>query len=75
MSVRNWWIAADIDGKKTELNGGPRSKDGGFSLRIYQRDQGSIITVAKIEGMINWDGDLILKYEIGEKHGAYITKR
>jgi len=42
MAVRNWWIEADVDGRKTPLSGGPRSKDGGFQLTIYQRVKGNI---------------------------------
>lgn len=40
--VRNFWIDADIDGRATMLGGGPRSKDGGMDITIYQRDEGGI---------------------------------
>ena len=42
MAVRNFWIDADIDGRQTTLGGGPRSKDGGMDVTIYQRDEGGI---------------------------------
>ena len=42
MAVRNFWIDADIDGRATMLGGGPRSKDGGMDITIYQRDEGGI---------------------------------
>ena len=30
--MRNFWIDVDIDGRKTRLSGGPKSKDGGFFM-------------------------------------------
>lgn len=42
MSVRNFWIDAEIDGRKTDLSGGPRSKDGGMRITIFQREEGAI---------------------------------
>lgn len=50
MAVRNFYINANIDGRQTNLTGGPANKDGGFDLLITQRDNGSIIDAAKIEG-------------------------
>ncbi len=41
-SVRNWWITIDVDGKETQVNLGPRSAAGGFSMRIYQRHNRSV---------------------------------
>lgn len=73
--VRNWWITTEIDGRATTLAGGPRSKDGGFTLRIYQRDEGEIDTAAIIEGKIAHDGELLLIYEIAGNNGSYRTKR
>lgn len=49
-NVRNFWIEVEIDGRTTKLAGGPRSKDGGFTLRIKQRSKGDIITPVHIEG-------------------------
>lgn len=48
MAVRNWWIDVEIDGRKTRLNGGPVSKDGGFSMTIYQRVEGESVEVVRI---------------------------
>jgi len=61
-NVRNFWIEADIDGAKTMLSGGPRSKDGGFYLTIKQRDNGSVTTPVKIFGKVR-DGQIILNVE------------
>lgn len=48
MAVRNFWIEADIDGRKTKLKGGPANKHGGLSCYVYQRNHGGIDTAIKI---------------------------
>ncbi len=60
-NVRNFWIELDIDGRTTSIASGPRSRDGGFSLRIYQRDQGNIIKALEVEGIAQSDGSLVLE--------------
>ena len=60
MAVRNFWVRADIDGRVTPLAGGPRAKDGGFSLDIYQRVDGLPQRVISIEGRAYDDGTLSL---------------
>lgn len=60
MAVRNFWIAADIDGRKTELHGGPVRKDGGFTLHVYVRDEGRIMPGLRVEGIAHEDGRLEL---------------
>jgi len=42
MAVRNFYVEADIDGRKGQLTGGPRSKDGGFHMTLYIRNKGKI---------------------------------
>lgn len=80
-AVRNWWIDIDIDGRQTRLEGGPQSKFGGFSLRIYQRDNGEITQAASIRGRapefsnVNMPGDLILEGNIDGLEFKKITRR
>jgi hypothetical protein len=50
MTVRNFWIEATVDGRKTPIAFGPRAKDGGFELKIYQREEGSSVHVLTIRG-------------------------
>lgn len=59
-NVRNFWIEADIDGRKSAFASGPVKKDGGINLRILQRSQGSIITALKVDGHVLSDGTIIL---------------
>ena len=54
--VRNFWIKARIDGRQTELEGGPRSREGEFSQTIYIRDAGSIVTGVNISGRVDREG-------------------
>ena len=66
-AVRNWWIEANIDGRKTKIAAGPINRFGGFELRIYQRDDGEITNPVTIRGRapefstVNLPGDLILE--------------
>ncbi len=47
--VRNFYANARIDGRDTALTGGPSRKDGGMSLHVTQRDNGSIIDALTVE--------------------------
>jgi len=49
-NVRNFWIAANIDGRQSNLSGGPKSKDGGFSMSIQIRDDGDVLDALHIRG-------------------------
>lgn len=40
--VRNFWLDARIDGRRSRFASGPRSRDGGFVLDIYMRDRGGV---------------------------------
>lgn len=58
MAVRNFWLDAQIDGRKTELSGGPASKDGGMYIVIKQRKEGGIVTAFKVR-CYEVDGELV----------------
>jgi hypothetical protein len=65
MATRNWWIEAEIDGRKTKLTGGPRRKDGGFTLTIRQHNHGQSEQVLTVRGIVLEGGRLQL-VTIGE---------
>lgn len=67
--VRNFYIKGSIDGRKTNLTGGPSRKDGGMVLNMTQRNNGSIDKCATIECYA--DGDA-LKTIIYDKNGKTI---
>lgn len=50
--VRNFWIDCYIDGRKTPMSGGPRAKDGGFTLYVKMRDKGGVTTPLVIQGIL-----------------------
>lgn len=52
-NVRNFWLEADIDGRETSLEGGPVSKDGGFTAALYIRDEGSVQRAVTIHGWVS----------------------
>lgn len=75
MSVRNFWIEAEIDGRKTDLSGGPRAKDGEMRIVISQREEGAIKKILVINCRV--DGDELITYVTSHSQGTMqiITKR
>ena len=49
-NVRNFWIEGQVDGYAYKFGMGPKSKDGGFHLNLFIRDEGSVRPVLSIEG-------------------------
>ena len=41
-NVRNFWLDAQIDGRKSILTGGPSAENGGMSVEIFFRENGQI---------------------------------
>lgn len=63
-NVRNFWIEGRTD-SGTTFGTGPRTKDGGFIATIYQRHNGKVVEVLKIEGRATVAGRLHLIVERG----------
>lgn len=59
-NVRNFWLEADIEGRKATFTGGPQRADGGFVLTIFQRDKGSVTKAMEIRGFIDTNGRIRL---------------
>jgi hypothetical protein len=57
--IRNFWLTAQIDGRRSPFASGPRSKCGGFSLEVFCRDRGTIGHPLHITGRCV-DGCLVL---------------
>ncbi len=61
-NVRNFFIKGQVDGRETPIGTGPRSKDGGFELEIFMRENGSISDkTVHISGFARPDGTLELR--------------
>lgn len=56
--MRNFWMTADIEGRNTILQGGPKAKDGSMRIEIRQRKNGASVKAFSI-GCIEYDGKLI----------------
>mgnify|MGYP001598960663 CR=1 FL=1 len=41
-NVRNTWVEAKVDGRKTDIVFGPRAKSGGLTMTIWIRDRNNI---------------------------------
>jgi len=59
-NVRNFWLELSVDGSKSNVETGPRSKDGGFSLTILQRSEGGIVRALEVSGYATEDGRVLL---------------
>jgi hypothetical protein len=66
--VRNFWLSAEVDGRRCLVTGGPRGKDGGVTLRIYQRHRGEVKEALRIECHVCHDGTLRLDVEPNLPH-------
>ena len=49
-NVRNFWVEAEVDGRKTGIAFGPQGKDGGFELTVYMRNEGEVAKAIRLEG-------------------------
>lgn len=75
MSVRNFWAEVDVDGYSTLLKGGPRTKEGGMDITLYQRNHGGIETAVRIFCR-EQNEELTTEVKInGETVGVYATRR
>jgi hypothetical protein len=63
MSLKNWCITVEIDGRRDPITVGPVAHSGGFSIDIRQKDCGESTVVAKLEGKVcgRDDGELVLR--------------
>lgn len=65
MAVRNFYVVADIDGRKTKLKGGPASKDGRMAVTLYQRNGDNIVEAVELQCFVNKDGNLQTTITVG----------
>lgn len=61
--VRNFWISADVDGRRSRISGGPRGRGGGISLTLYQRCGGEVAAALNVECIARSDGTLCVEVE------------
>ncbi len=56
--MRNFFIKAKADGRKTPISGGPRNKDGGMFITFYQKEGGESVEVLKVVSSVLPSGKL-----------------
>lgn len=71
-NVRNFWVELFVDGRPTPVAGGPRNKDGGFSLKVLMRDRGAIVTPLYVRGQVLSSG--ALRLSVDDEKGRTLYK-
>ena len=56
--MRNFYMKSMVDGRKTPITGGPRSKDGGMFITLYQKEKGESVEVLNVTSSVLPDGKL-----------------
>lgn len=78
-NVRNFWLTAEINGRKGPIRvGGPTGKDGEFRLVIKVRNRGTVYgETVEIHGRCSSDGTLrVVAYNLqGDGHVLSKTHR
>ena len=61
-NVRNFWLEADIDGRKQPLAGGPKSRDGNISITLKTRENGGVSPdELMVTGVVENNGYLLVR--------------
>ena len=56
--MRNFYMKAKVDGRKTPITGGPRNKDGGMFINLYQKEKGESVEILKVVSSVLPNGKL-----------------
>ena len=56
--MRNFYMKSMVDGRKTPITGGPRSKDGGMFITLYQKEKGESVEILNVTSSVLPDGKL-----------------
>jgi hypothetical protein len=61
--VRNFWLKGIMDGRRSPIRGGPRARDGGLTLTLYQRSGGEVRAALSLHCLAHSDGTLVVEVE------------
>jgi hypothetical protein len=61
--IRNFWLSGEVDGRSSRVSGGPRARDGGLHLTIFQRSKGAIVAALKVQCSAFTDGTLRIEVQ------------
>ena len=56
--MRNFYMKSMIDGRKTPITGGPRHKDGGMYITLYQKEKGESVEILSVLSTVLPNGKL-----------------
>jgi len=65
MATRNFWLEAFVDGRKSDVTGGPQAKDGGMAINLYVRHKGSSVRALRLDCLAGVDGKLFILVDTG----------
>lgn len=76
MAMRSFYVEAEIEGRATNLSGGPKSKTGTQEVRVSQRDKGESVTAFKLVSTSHTDesGKLILTTKVFNRSGVCVAE-
>lgn len=69
-NVRNFWVEGNIDGRGPVNFGGPKARDGGFEMTVYQRDEGDVTVALRLAGRALSDGRLVLDVQTADHYST-----
>ena len=72
MAVRNFYVRGNIDGRQTDIGGGPTGKTGGLVLHLTQRENGEIVEALQIVCKASYGGSLMTM--LYDSHGNEIYR-
>lgn len=75
--TKGFFIHAEIDGKVSPVSGGPKSRSGGMTVRLTQRNKGSIVTAFNLrsETFTNDAGKLMLRTSVIDSDGIVVASK
>lgn len=75
--MRNFWLEGYVDGRETTVTGGPRRKEDGMKVYVYQREDGCSVKAVSIDCYRDDEGKLhtVVFNRKGERVADVITDR
>ena len=56
--MRNFYMKSGVDGRKTPITGGPRSKDGSMYIILFQKEKGESVEILSVLSTVLPNGNL-----------------
>ena len=73
MTIRNFWMETNVDGRESVVSGGPRSKDGGMTAVFHIRNKGGSQKALVVNCFANDDGALKINIFDAQKRETVYT--